>query len=271
MLLESRGVAILEQLILLTAARQKAAAMSITVTASDIKDAEDRALRRIAAPVGDPEAMPLDRPTAERLLEDFLRIKGLSTTEWNCRIEQLAYLDRIAQAEVAKMEVTEQMLKDEYALVYGERVQIRHIQASGQDSINRASELLKTKPFAEVARELSENPITREQGGLMPAFTRHDGAVPPLVRERAFAMKPGETSEPLREGAYYHIIQIERTFPASSVGFENVDRDKLHQGLVDRLVHQRTEALDAELFQTARIDIRDRSLSRQFREKHRRK
>ena len=105
----------------------------------------------------------------------------------------------------------------------------------------------------------------------MPAFTRHDGAVPPLVRERAFAMKPGETSEPLREGAYYHIIQIERTFPASSVGFENVDRDKLHQGLVDRLVHQRTEALDAELFQTARIDIRDRSLSRQFREKHRRK
>lgn len=268
MLIESRGIAVLEQMILLTAAKQKAASMSVGVTAEDITAAEDDALRRISSPMGGTETAPLDRPTAERLLAEFLKLKGLSTVEWKCRMEQLAYLSKIAQAEVARMDITDQMLKDEYNLAYGERVQVRHIQASTQDVINRAAEMLKTKPFEQVAREVSENSVTREQGGLMPPFTRHDGAVPPLVRERAFAMKVGEVSEPLREGAYYQIIRVERTFPASSVGFENVDRDKLRQRLVDRLVRQRTDALDAELFQAARIDIRDRALSRQFRERH---
>jgi parvulin-like peptidyl-prolyl isomerase len=268
MLIDSHGISVLEQLILLTAARQRAEKLSITLTAADIKAAEEDALRRIAAPVGNPEGLPLDLAAAERLLEDFLRLKGLSRTEWACRMEQRAYLSRIAQAEVGKMEITEAMLKDEYALAYGERVQIRHIQAATHNAINRAAELLATKPFEQVAAELSENPITREQGGLMPPFTRHDGAVPPLVREKAFTMNVGETSVPLREGAWYHIIRVERKFPASGVGFENVEPQTLRQRLTDRLVRQRTDELDSELFQSARIQIRDPRLEKQFREKH---
>ncbi|MBI4581084.1 MAG: peptidylprolyl isomerase [Planctomycetes bacterium] len=268
MLMESHGLAVLEQLILLTAARQKAASMSIVVTPADVTAAEDEALRRIAVPVGDPEAAPLDRPTAERLLADFLRLKGLSQVEWKCRMEQRAYLMKIAQADVGQREITEEMLRNEYGLRYGERVQIRHIQTAAQEAINRAAGLLKSKSFEEVAREMSENSLTREQGGLMPPFTRHDLAVPPLIRERAFAMSVGQVSEPLREGAWYHIIRVERKFPASGVGFENVDRDQLRQRLVSRLVRQRTDTLDAELFDAAKIDIRDRNLARQFRERH---
>jgi hypothetical protein len=270
MLMESRGLAILEQMILLTAARQKAAALGVVVKPEDIKAAEEEALRRIAAPVGNPDAASLDRVAAERLLAEFLRLKGLSEVEWKCRMEQRAYLTRIAQAQVAKTEITEQMLKDEYGLEYGERAQIRHIQASTADVVSRAVETLKTRPFEQVAREQSENAITREQGGLMPAFTRHDGSVPPLVREKAFSMKPGEVSEPLREGAWYHIIRLERVFPASGVGFENIDQDTLRKKLADRLVRKRVEELDGELFQAARITIRNAQLDKQFRERHRR-
>ncbi|HPZ98570.1 MAG TPA: peptidylprolyl isomerase [Phycisphaerae bacterium] len=269
MLVDSHGLAVLEQLILLTAAKQRAAELSVTVTPADIAAAEDEALRRIAAPVGDPQAAPLDRPAAERLLAEFLRLKGLSRTEWDCRMEQRAYLRKIAEAEVAKMEVTEQMLRDEYALAYGERVQIRHIQTSSHEAINRAAAMLVTTSFEEVARQLSENAITREQGGLMPPFTRHDGAVPPLIREQAFTLEPGSTSPPMREGAWYHIIKVERRFPASGVGFENVEPDTLRKSLTDRLTRQRTDELDAELFQSARIQIRHTKLDQQFRERHR--
>jgi parvulin-like peptidyl-prolyl isomerase len=103
----------------------------------------------------------------------------------------------------------------------------------------------------------------------MPPFTRHDGAVPPLIRDKAFSLKPGETSAPLREGAWYHIIKIERTFPASGVGFENVEAETLRKRLTDRLTRQRIDALDAELFQSARIQIRNPRLEKKFREKHR--
>lgn len=269
MLIDGHGINVLEHLILLTAAKQKAEQMSIAVTPADIKAAEEEALRRIATPVGDPERLALDGATVERLLDDFLRLKGLSRAEWDCRLEQRAYLSKIAQAEVAKIEITEEMLKEEYALAYGERVQIRHIQAADRNAINHAAHLLATKPFEQVAAEMSENPITREQGGLMPPFTRHDGAVPPLIREKAFVMNTGETSVPLREGAWYHIVRVERKFQASGVGFENVEPGTLRKRLIDRLVRQRTDELDNDLFQSARIQIRDPKLERQFREKHR--
>lgn len=268
MLVESHGAGILEQLVLLTAARQAAAARSLHVTPADIQAAEDDALRRIASPLGSPERAPLDRPTAEKLLTDFLRIKGLSRTEWNCRMEQRAYISKIAEADVAEKDITQKMLEDEYKLVYGEKVQIRHIQCASQEAINRAAGLLKTKSFEEIAREVSENAVTREQGGLTPPFTSNDEAVPRLVRERAFAMKVGETSDPFRDGAWYHLIRIERRFPASSVGFANADQQALRKRLTDGLVRQRMDALDLELFEKAKIDIRDRGLDRQFRAKH---
>lgn len=268
MLIDSHGMAVLEQLILLSAARQKAASMGLSIATEDVAAAEEDALRRIASPVGDPESMPLDRPAAEQLLAEFLRLKGLSRAEWKCRMEQLACIRKIAEAEIAETEITDEMLENQYDLAYGERVQIRHIQASSHEAIARAVEMLEEKPFEEVAREISENALTREKGGLMPPFTRHDGAVPPLIREQAFSLPVGEVSEPLREGAFYHLIRVEKSFPASGVGLDNVDRDKLRQQLIDRLVRQRTDALDAELFQAARIDIRDEKLARQFRRRH---
>jgi hypothetical protein len=62
---------------------------------------------------------------------------------------------------------------------------------------------------------------------------------------------------------------VTRRFPASAVGFENVDKDKLRAKVLDRLTRLRMEDLEAELFRNAAVDIRDANLSRQFRDKHR--
>jgi parvulin-like peptidyl-prolyl isomerase len=269
LLIESHGLGILEHLILLNAARRRAAEMSLKVTRQDIDAAHEDALRRLATPMGGPQTGRLDERTAERLLQGFLAAKNISQREWDLRMEQRAYLAKIAGAEVAKMEVTEQMLRQEYERAYGEKVQVRHIQLGSLVEVTRIRALLAEKGFELIARQHSENEFTAAHGGLMPPFTRNDPDIPPLICEMAFGLEVGQVSPAIQEQGRYHLIRLERRFPASDVGFENVDKDALRKRLLDRLTDQWQVALEGELFRSAAVDIRHKALSRQFREKHR--
>lgn len=269
LLMECHGLDMMECLVLLTAARQKAADMSLNVAPADIKAAHEDALRQMATPLVGVDKAPLDRAATERLLRDFLAAKNISQRQWNLRMEQRAYIAKIAAAEVAKTDITEAMLRARYEQDYGEKVQVRHIQLSSLAQVTRARALLAEKDFELVARQMSENEFTASQGGLLPPFTRNDPAVPPLLRETAFGLKVGDVSTAIHEQNQYHLIKLERRFPASAVGFENVDKDKLRASVLDRLTRQRMQDLEAELFRSAAVDIRDAKLSRQFRDKRR--
>jgi parvulin-like peptidyl-prolyl isomerase len=269
-LLEAYGLDLIEQHVLLAAARQRLTEMGLSVTKADITAAHEDALKRLASPLGGDEQL-LDRAAAERLLDEFLVAKNISRTQWQRRMEQQACLKAIAAVEVAKMPISESMLREEYALEYGERVQIRHIQVSSLEAVSRVrAQLAAGKDFELVARQLSENQITAARGGLMPPFTRNDTAVPPLVREAAFTLEPSQVSPAINESTWFHILRLERKFPASTVGFENVDQQALTAQLRDRLTRQRMEVLERELFKSAAVDIRDPGLNKQFREQHRR-
>lgn len=270
-LIESHGLAQLEQMILLAVARQKATSLGLKVTPADIRATHEEALKRLATPIIDPNARVLDSREAQRLLDDFLAAKNISRREWDARMEQKAYLRKIAEAEVSKTTISDDMLRNEYDQDYGEKVQIRHIQVGSLAAATRVRALLAAnKDFELVARQMSENQVTAAQGGLARPFTRNDPAVTPLLREAAFKLKPGEVSEAIRDGNVYHIIRLERRFPASDIGFENADRAALRRKLMDRLIQQREQDLEVELFQSASVDIRNAELARQYRERHRR-
>lgn len=269
LLVETHGLPVLEQLILLMAAEQRASELGLTVTEADVKAAHEDALRRISQPLGS-EGAPLDRPAAERLLGEFLAAKNLSLSEWNLRIRQRAVIRKIAAADVAKTPITEPMLREEYVLAFGERVQIRHIQVSSLSAVARVKAALENGgDFAAVAREFSENQITGASGGLMPPFTRSERDVPPLIRETAFRMQPGEVSAAVQVDNWYHLIKLERRFPPSGVSFEHTNREALEKRLRERLTQQRQETLEVELFRSAAVDIHDAELSRQFKAKRR--
>ncbi len=270
LLVECHGINLLEQLILLTAARQRAEELGLKVTAADVDAAHQDALRRLASPIGGNTTGNLDTASAQKLLDQFLLAKNISTQEWQLRMRQRAYLTKIAEAEVARMEITEAMLRQEYERAYGEKVQIRHMQLPSLAAVTRARALLtEKKDFELVARQLSENELTAAQGGLLAPFTRNDPGIPPLIRETAFDLAPGEISTALQEQNWYHLVRVERRFPASDVGYENVDKAALRQRLADELVRQRQESLESELFHAATVDIRDADLARRFRERHR--
>lgn len=272
MLLESHGLQTLEQLILLTALRQRAAEMGLTVTKTDISAAHEETLRQLSAPVTDPDEPALDRKQAKQLLAEFLAAKNVSLREWECRMEQRAYLRKIVEVEVNQASVTKDMLENEYALAYGERVQIRVIQVSSLAAARRVRDLLAaSKAFELIARQESEDELTAANGGLIRPFTKDDPGVLPLLREASFSLEVGEVSPTLRDDAGGHyIIRLERRFPASNVGFENVDHEKLRRRLLDRLIGQRQRDLERQLFESATVDVRNKELERQFRDKHRR-
>ncbi|MHB1327586.1 MAG: peptidylprolyl isomerase [Gemmatimonadales bacterium] len=70
-------------------------------------------------------------------------------------------------------------------------------------------ELRKGADFATAARRFSMDPGTREQGGSLNWIRRGQG-YDPRFEAVAFALRPGQISNPVETGFGFHLIQVER-------------------------------------------------------------
>lgn len=89
--------------------------------------------------------------------------------------------------------------------------------------------------FEALAREHSEGP-SREQGGYLGAFKREEMVKP--FADRAFAMSPGEISEPARTRFGWHIIKVEKVNAA-----EHQSLAEAAETIRERLVTQEARSL----------------------------
>ncbi|MCS7309460.1 MAG: peptidylprolyl isomerase [Armatimonadota bacterium] len=69
-------------------------------------------------------------------------------------------------------------------------------------------EIKAGKDFAEAAKEYSDDRSNKDRGGDLGAFAR--GMMVPEFEQAAFALKPGEVSEPVKTPYGWHIIKVER-------------------------------------------------------------
>lgn len=67
--------------------------------------------------------------------------------------------------------------------------------------------------FATAARRFSMDPATKEQGGSLNWIRRGQG-YDPMFEAAAFALRPGQISNPVETSFGYHLIQVERQQPA---------------------------------------------------------
>ncbi|MBI5063610.1 MAG: peptidylprolyl isomerase, partial [Desulfatitalea sp.] len=104
------------------------------------------------------------------------------------------------------------------------------------------------KTFAELAKQYSED-SSREQGGSLGAFKK-DAMVAPFA-DKAFAMKAGEISEPVRSEFGWHIIKVEKINEAQTTSLETAS-DNIRQKLVEEkareLALKKAEAIYDTLF-----------------------
>jgi len=263
-LIEAHGVDVLQQLIILRAAKQETRKRGLRVTPGDVDAEFQSALDRIAENAGMSPNEATEQNKREALRQ-VLDERGVSLAEFMIGMERNAHLRRLVETD---LRITEETLREEFARRYGARVHIRHIQIDQRDNrgLNQALELLaRGSDFADVARQLSKNPETAARGGEMEPFTFDDPEIPPAIRETAFALKQGGVSSPVLAGQFFHILKLERRIPADRARFED-KRAEVEKSLRERAIPQAMAKLAVELFKEAKISVLDSNLRAQYQE-----
>jgi len=89
----------------------------------------------------------------------------------------------------------------------------------------KAEEVLKLvrngEDFASMAKQYSEGP-SKENGGQLGAFKKEDMVAP--FSEKAFSMKQGEVSEPVRTQFGWHLIKVEKINEASVQSLQDAEK-----------------------------------------------
>jgi len=142
----------------------------------------------------------------------------------------------------------------------GERVKARHIlirvkdapmpvrpgqkELTDEEALAKAQELRKKiaggASFEQVARDESDDATSGMNGGDL-GFFGHNQMVPPF-EQAAFALKPGELSEPVKSPFGYHLIKVEakesKTFDEMKPEIEKKLRPEAAQKALDALQKQ---------------------------------
>ncbi|MHC4066089.1 MAG: peptidylprolyl isomerase [Planctomycetota bacterium] len=261
LLLAGRGAEVLEGLIALELARREACAIGLTVTAEDVESEYDEALRALLNQLPADDETALDRKAGERLLGQVLASRGVCREEYRLGLLRNAYLRKLA---LQHMQLSEQELGEEFTRAYGERVSVRHIQLAGAGDVERVKQALEAgADFADLARRHSANTITAPSGGLLQPFSKDDPGVPALLGEAAFSLEPGQVSNAVRVGNWYHVLRLERRLPAADVAFDQV-RTELQARLRDRRLPAEMQRISADLFDRAGVEILDPVLEAEF-------
>lgn len=262
-LLEGHGLNVLLNLVQLEMARQRVAAAGLTVSDQDVEQERQLTLSKLF--------QEADKSEYDQLFEQFLQQQHITKTEFDLVIQTNACLRKLAEPLV-KDKITEASLQEAFRQLYGETVQVRHIQlANMQEVLEAKRRLASGEPFEKVAREMSRNARTAELGGELPPFSRQ-AAYPQAMKDTAFSLKEGEVSDAVMFEGAYHLIKLERRIAPKAVKFEDV-KDGLRQDLHERLVQATMKQLRTEISADAirGLAIDDPMLKEQYEDKLRRR
>ncbi|SHI67177.1 peptidyl-prolyl cis-trans isomerase SurA [Hymenobacter daecheongensis DSM 21074] len=143
--------------------------------------------------------------------------RGLDTTR-AFRQELEGYKQQLAQPYLTEKSVTDQLVREAYDRM-GQEVSASHVliritpDADPKDTLAAYQKIMALRQrvtsgedFGQVAREASEDPSARENGGKLGYFTAMQMVYP--FETAAYKTKVGEVSQPVRTRFGYHIIKV---------------------------------------------------------------
>ncbi|MEG1839143.1 MAG: peptidylprolyl isomerase [Bacteroidaceae bacterium] len=168
----------------------------------------------------------LDKKTLDEYVDLFVNFKlkvvaaqeaGIDTTQ-AFRDEFLGYRKQLTKSYLTDDTVNEANAMEVYNRLK-ENVDASHIlimvKQDASDAAERAAydkamkarkRILKGEDFGKVAREMSEDPSAKQNGGHLGFFTAMQMVYPFEVA--AYGLKVGEVSEPVRSDFGYHVIKV---------------------------------------------------------------
>ena len=113
--------------------------------------------------------------------------------------------------------------------------------------------LLAGADFATVAREYSDDPKAKENGGAMPLVSAKQLA--PEFAKGVFALtRVGEISAPIKGPAAWHVVRLDERRPAGIQTFDEV-RDRIMKTLRDRYIAQARDLRIREIYADPDLQI----------------
>lgn len=145
--------------------------------------------------------------------------------------------------------------KDEF--VQAEKAKVRHIlvraEKGNAESVAKAKatadglvkQLRGGADFAKLAKEKSDDPGSKETGGLIDFFTR--GSMVPEFENYSFTGKIGEISSPVQTEFGFHVIRIEDRKAAQSRSIEDAKEDIAEKLIAQEKTREEIQALEKAL------------------------
>jgi peptidyl-prolyl cis-trans isomerase D len=176
-------------------------------------------------------------PTADEILDFFDQHKETYKTdpEIKARYLYLKPADFEAKVTVAEEDIQDYYESNPEKFKNPETVHARHIlikvaQNAKPEEVEsarqKAEDVLKLaregQDFAALARQYSEGP-TKTKGGDLGTF-RREAMVKPFA-DKAFSMKAGDISDPVRTRFGWHIIKVEKINPAKTLSLDEARED----------------------------------------------
>jgi foldase protein PrsA len=155
-------------------------------------------------------------------LNDALKQQGMSQQDLrNLMKEQIVVKKAVDQdIKVTDAQLKDYLAKNHALLDQAKQVRARHILVSTLAQATMIEQKLKAGgDFAALAKQYSSDPGSKDKGGELGFFTQ--GAMVKEFSDTAFAMKPGQTSQPIHSPYGYHIIQVEEVKPAQVATLAN--------------------------------------------------
>lgn len=213
------------------------------------------------------------RALAEYLIDNMLFAEAAeaeklgSTPEFE---EQMSYLrQRLLREQYFEKTLKATVSDEEAKKIYDTRVAgmktedevaARHILVDSEDKAKELrTKIVGGADFAEVAKENSTDPGSKDQGGMLGFFTK--GQMVPEFDEAVFKMREGEISAPVKTNFGWHIIKLEDRRRKEPPSFDTVKAT-----IINSLVVRKAQEKATELREKASLDYVDPAIKKQVEE-----
>jgi peptidyl-prolyl cis-trans isomerase D len=185
----------------------------------------------------DPSRYKITQPTEEQIKSFYEKHKENYKTDTMIKVRYVHFDPNEYRSEVklSDSEVREYYDENMDSFKIPKKVVARHIlikvspdadPETVKKTKEKALKILKLaregKNFAELAKKYSQGP-SRNNGGYLGEFTK-ESMVKPFA-DKAFSMKAGEISDPVRTRFGWHIIKVEKVIDAHTTPFKDAEKD----------------------------------------------
>lgn len=215
------------------------------------QEAFERQLSAVGMTVGQLQAKALQEATAKEALKRELNISITDADAMDY------YTNHSADFEEPETAHARHILLMTMDPTTHEPLSTNTIAAKRKQIDDLLARIKKGEDFATLAKQYSEDPSSKDNGGELPEFSR--GQMVPEFEAAAFSLTNGQVSDVVTTVYGYHIIQLIDKKPAHKVEFATVKSD-IKDGLLQLKIRKLAPAYVNKLRAAANVQILDADL-----------